>query len=386
MAPRSEFERRLAAIRAAMSTRDLDLLLIYSQPGCMRFGQRGHVMYVSGYEPYFGDTMVLLPRDRGLAPLLEIDAANHYSRLTTWIDDVRPAGDHMRTLKEYLGASRLSNPRIGIVGEYSMHPDLYSRLWKELDGLHVEAASDILELERSVKSEYEISCMRQAGAIALRGMEAAARFARPGVLEAEIVGEIERVCREAGSEFFPHHTMVTSGTDADHGDLWWRSGRRRLEAGDPWLLDFGTMYESYCCDLSRPFTLGPPSRRFREAFEVLLQSLEAGRRMARPGVLVSEVNHATAEAPRRMLGDDLDWWGIGHGVGLEVHEWPFVGYERIVDDVAYRDVKLRARMVISLEPSIALPETGSLQIEDQFIVTEEGGERLSPVPLKIFEC
>ena len=222
-----------------------------------------------------------------------------------------------------------------------------------------------------------------AAAIAHRGMQAAARFARPGVLEAEVVGEIERVCRKEGSEFFPHHTMVTSGTDGDHGDLWWKAGRRELKEGESWLLDFGTMYDGYCCDLSRPFSLGAASRRQREVFDVLLESLEDGRRMARPGVRTSEVDEATAGAARRMLGDDLDWWGVGHGVGLEVHEWPFVGYQRIVDDPAYRDVALRANMVISLEPTISLPETGSVQIEDQFIVTEEGGQRLSPIPLEI---
>jgi Xaa-Pro aminopeptidase len=73
----------------------------------------------------------------------------------------------------------------------------------------------------------------RAGAIAYKGVRAAAEFARPGVLEAEIVGKIEHVCRTAGSEFFPHYTMVTSGWDADHSDLWWRCGRRKLEGDVP---------------------------------------------------------------------------------------------------------------------------------------------------------
>ena len=81
MTPTTEFDRRLAAIRARMETRNLDLLLIYSTPGSLRFGQRGHVMYVSGYEPYFGDTMLLLPRRASPDPLLEIDSADHFSRL-----------------------------------------------------------------------------------------------------------------------------------------------------------------------------------------------------------------------------------------------------------------------------------------------------------------
>jgi Xaa-Pro aminopeptidase len=327
--------------------------------------------------------MVLLPRDERIAPLLEIDAADHHPRLETWIENARPAGDHVGALKDFLTESGLRNPRVGIVGEYSMAPALYARFLEEVEGARFEVASDILEDERAVKSPYEIDCMRRAAAIAHRGMQAAAKFARPGVLEAEVVGEIERVCRKEGAEFFPHYTMVTSGIDADHGDLWWKAGRRKLKAGEPWGLDFGTMYGGYCCDLSRPFSLGAPSARLREVLEVLLASLEDGRRMARPGVRTSEVDEATAGAVRRMLGDDLDWWGVGHGVGLEVHEWPFVGYQHIVDDPAYRDVALRANMVISLEPTIGLPETGSVQIEDQFIVTEEGGQRVSPIPLEI---
>jgi Xaa-Pro aminopeptidase len=368
-----------------MEARDLDLLLIYSTPGSLRFGQRGHVMYVSGYEPYFGDTMLLLPRRASPPPLLEIDAADHLSRLSTWVDNVKPAGDHVQTLQAYLRELGLPNPRIGVVGEYSMSPGLYARISEETDA-HIETASSILEEERAVKSEYEIDCIRRAGAIAYKGVRAAAEFARPGVLEAEIVGKIEHVCRAAGSEFFPHYTMVTSGWDADHSDLWWRCGRRKLEPGDPWLLDFGTMIEGYCCDVSRPFALGPPSLRSREVFDVLLESLEAGRRMARPGVLASEVNAATGEVLARKLDAGVDWQKIGHGVGLEVHEWPFVGYDRIVDDRAYRDVKLQANMVISMEPSIWLPDTGDLQVEDQFAVTPDGGQRLSPIPLEIFTC
>ena len=385
MTPRTEFDRRLASIRSKMEARNLDLLLIYSTPGSLRFGQRGHVMYASGYEPYFGDTMLLLPRRASQDPLLEIDSADHFSSLSTWVENVKPAGDHIQTLQAYLGELGLSKPRIGVVGEYSMSPDLYSRLSEETDA-YVEVASSILEEERAVKSEYEIDCIKRAGAIAHEGMQAAAKFARPGVLEAEIVGEIERACRAAGSEFFPHYTMVTSGLDADHSDQWWRCGRRKLEPGDPWLLDFGTMVEGYCCDVSRPFSLGPPSARSREVFDVLLESLEAGRKAARPGVLTSEVNAATGEVLARKLDANVDWKKIGHGVGLEVHEWPFVGYDRIVDDRAYRDVKLEANMVISMEPSIWLPETGDLQVEDQFRVTQDGGQRLSPIPLEIFTC
>ena len=99
--PQNEFSRRLKNIRSRMKDRGIDILVIYSGPGSLRFGQRGHVMYVSGYEPYFGDTMVILPQDENLESLLELDEANHFAPATTWIENIKSSIDHVNTLKEY---------------------------------------------------------------------------------------------------------------------------------------------------------------------------------------------------------------------------------------------------------------------------------------------
>ncbi|MDH5438716.1 MAG: Xaa-Pro peptidase family protein [Candidatus Bathyarchaeota archaeon] len=383
MTPQNEFSRRLKNVRAKMKDRGIDVLVIYSAPGSIRFGQRGHVMYISGYEPYFGNTMVVLPCDENLSPLLEIGAADYFPLECTWIENVKPAGDHVQTLKEYLRETKLEKSRVGVVGEYSMSPSLYARLRREIGKSQVEVASDILESERAVKSEYEIQCIKEASKIAKKGIEGAAKFARAGVLEAEIVGEIERVCRKAGSQGFPHHTMVTSGKNPSHLNWWWYCGKRKLKQRDTWLLDFGTMYNGYCCDISRPFTLGTPSRKQKKVFQVLLQAQEAAQKTAREGVLASEVDSAASDVLKEAWRDD--WWGIGHGVGLEVHEWPFIGYQRILDDKAYRDRRLEANMVISIEPAVYLPELGDMQIEDQFRVTKTGCERLNDIPTEIME-
>jgi Xaa-Pro aminopeptidase len=94
-----------------------------------------------------------------------------------------------------------------------MNPLLYARFKEEMGSHQIELAFDIIERERAIKSEYEISCMRKAAQIANKGIEAALKFARPGVLEAEIIAEIERVCRIEGSQFFPNYTMVISGAE-----------------------------------------------------------------------------------------------------------------------------------------------------------------------------
>ncbi len=385
--PQSEYDNRLKAIRAKMGEDDLDLLLIFSSPGAMRYGQRGHVLYVTGHEPYFGDTMFFLPRDDKYDYLLEMDSADHFSVNNTWVDydHVIDAHDHVQAVKDYLGEQGMTKPKIGIVGDYSMSPQTFNRLYKEIDG-EVVVASGLLEEERMVKSAYEIDCIKKAGAIAYKGMQAAAQFARPGVTEADITGEIERACRTKGSEFFPHYTIVTSGKNSDHSNMWWKCGKRKLVKGDSWLLDYGTMYHNYCCDVARPFTLGAPPKESQALFEILAESLEAGRKAAKPGVMTSEVNEATAEVVRKKLTDAYAI-RVGHGVGLEVHEWPFVGYHDIVDDGGiYRDVELKANMVISMEPAHWLKATGDMQVEDQFLVTEEGGQKMSPIPLEIFRC
>jgi Xaa-Pro aminopeptidase len=386
--PESEFDNRLRAIRTRMGNQDLDLLLIFSSPGSMRYGQRGHVLYVTGYEPYFGDTMFLLPRDEENDYLLEIDSADHFASVNTWVDQdhVVEARDHVQAVKDYLSKQGMTKAKIGIVGDYSMSPQTFNRLCREVDA-EIVVASSLLEEERMVKSAYELDCIQKAGAIAQKGMQAAARFARAGVLEADITGEIERACRAEGSEFFPHYTMVTSGKDPDHLNMWWKCGKRKLEPGDAWSLDYGTMYQNYCCDVARPFSLGPPPKQSQELSEILTESLEAGRKAARPGVMTSEVNEATAEVVRSKLGKDAYCKRVGHGVGLEVHEWPFVGYDEIIDDGGiYRDVELRANMVISMEPTFHLEGLGDMQVEDQFVVTEEGGQKMSPIPLEIMVC
>lgn len=367
-----------------MSDRGLEALVVFSSPGSIRFGQRGHVLYLSGYEPYFGDCMMILPLDPGIDAVLVKDEANHFPHGCTWIEDVREPGDRPKVIREFLSDNGLRRSVIGIAGEYSVAPALYERLREAVEPGRLETASDILERERSVKSDFELECLRQAAAIAAKGFAAAAAAMRPGVTESDLKGEMERVCRAHGSQAFPHYTMVVSGEDEGHASGWWHCERRPLEAGDPVSIDFGTMYRGYCCDVSRPFVLGRASERQQNVLNVLLAAHRAAAAAARPGVHASTVDTAAGEVLTAAWGDQ-DWWGIGHGVGLEVHEWPFIGYQRMVDNPAYEDRVLEEDMVISLEPTMAVPDTGELQIEDQFVVKEGGAVRLNDIPHVITE-
>jgi Xaa-Pro aminopeptidase len=383
--PEDESLRRLKNVRTQMEKRGFDALIIYSCPGSLRFGQRGHVVYMSNQEPYYSDTMMVLPEDERFGALLEIEEAEYFASDCTWVEEIELSANHLDTAKEYLRRIGLKKPKIGIVGEYSMSPTLYACFQKEEAFSRVEPASDIIENERIVKSDWELQCIREASRIAKKGIEAAARFARPGILDLEITAEIERVCRIAGSEFFPHYTIVSSGPDSKYHAWWWKCGQRRLQQGDMFLLDFGTMYAGYCCDISRPFIVGQPSQIHKDVFQVLKQAQEAGRKAACEGALTSDV----AKAVRRIYNETWpteESWGGGHGVGLEAHEWPFIGFQKIPHDNAYEDTRLRANTVISLEPQIIIPALGKFSVKDEFVVTKTGAERLNDIPQEIIMC
>ena len=129
--------------------------------------------------------------------------------------------------------------------------------------------------------------------------------------------------------------------------------------------------------------MGRASREHHHAYEQLIRAFEAAMESALPGEMASGVNRAAAEVLNKHFEGDFS--GIGHGVGLEVHEWPFIGYEYIQKDPVYRDRELNENMVISVEPQVYSKEFGYLQFEDEFVVTRSGGKRLSRQPLGLIE-
>ena len=87
--PQQEIDRRIARVRQRMAARGIEALIVFSSPGSLRYGQRGHVLYLSGYEPYFGDCMMILPLDHTIDAVLVKDAADYFPQACTWIADVR---------------------------------------------------------------------------------------------------------------------------------------------------------------------------------------------------------------------------------------------------------------------------------------------------------
>ena len=189
---------------------------------------------------------------------------------------------------------------------------------------------------------------------------------RPGVTMAELREEVEAQMRAAGSLTPSFATHIFTGMDAESLDTGSATARTPLEDGTAVLFDFGGVVDGYCSDFGRTVVAGEPPSGFVEAHEAMLAAQEAGRAAARPGALAREVN-AACRAPieEAGLGEHFRH-RMGHAIGLDVHERPFISPED--------ETPLEAGMTFTDEPSIIVPGAFGVRIED-IVVCEEGGGR-----------
>jgi Xaa-Pro aminopeptidase len=229
-----------------------------------------------------------------------------------------------------------------------------------------EGSSLVNELRR-VKSEAERNLMGQACLIARGVMDAVAPSVVPGVSMSTLVEEVEHQLRVRGSRCpsFPTHIFT--------------SGERRLDSGGPTkldplrdgevvLFDFGAVVDGYCSDFGRTIACGEPPAGYEEVRATMLEAQEAGRQAAKPGVLARDVN-AACRAPIEAAGLGAGFrHRMGHGIGLDVHERPFLSPED--------ETPLELGMTFTDEPSIILDGSFGVRVEDVIEVTTTGGKIL----------
>jgi Xaa-Pro aminopeptidase len=255
-----------------------------------------------------------------------------------------------------------------------------ARLWAEtamqllraLDAPALVSAEPLVNRLRRVKSADELEVMGRAAAIADATMGAVQGRVRPGVTMDELVEEVEHQMRLRGSLAPSFTTHVFTGGQAERLESRSPTGGAPLRPGDAVLFDFGAVLDGYCSDFGRTVFCGEPTAEYRRAHQVMLDAQEAGRRAARPGVPCSEVNRA-CRAPIEDAGYG-EWFRhrMGHGIGLDVHERPFVSVED--------DTPLEAGMTFTDEPSIIWPGHVGVRIEDIVVCEPDGGRKLNAYP------
>jgi Xaa-Pro aminopeptidase len=224
-----------------------------------------------------------------------------------------------------------------------------------------------VESLRAVKDDGEIEIMRRAGALSDEIFAALSRERFSGRTERELVWWIERSFREAGAEAVSFATVVAAGETgtSPHAE----PGDRAVAKGVLVTVDAGCIVDGYCSDCTRTFAVGEISERLREIYALCLEAQLAGLAAVGPGVHGRDADAAArAVIDEQGLGDAFGH-GLGHGVGIQIHEAPTLRPEST-------DV-LEPGNVVSVEPGIYLPGEGGVRIEDLVLVTESGRERLT---------
>jgi Xaa-Pro aminopeptidase len=239
-------------------------------------------------------------------------------------------------------------------------------LQRAVPGRSFVAASEALPLLRAVKDADEIRRLRAAA----RAADAAFAdvIAEPfgGRAEIEIAAELDRLLREHGHQRVDF-TVVGSGPNGASGHH--EPGERRIEPGDAVVMDFGGVRDEYCSDLTRTVFVGEPSREQREVYAIVLAAQQAAFEAVRPGVAAQDVDRAARTVITDAGYGDRFVHRTGHGIGLEIHEPPYI--------VEGDETALVPGMTFSDEPGIYLEGHFGVRIEDQVAVTDQGAERLN---------
>jgi Xaa-Pro aminopeptidase len=219
-----------------------------------------------------------------------------------------------------------------------------------------------IEKLRMVKDETELGLLASACQLSCQAFEDLLPQIGPGLTEREVATFLERRMVDLGAEGLAFDTIVASGPNGAIPHH--RAGERPLRGGDLVTIDFGARSGGYHADMTRTVSLGEPAGWQREVYELVARAQQAGMAATKPGAEVGDVDAAARDLIEAAGHGAHFQHGLGHGVGLEVHEAPMLGYASTG--------KLADRVPVTIEPGVYLPGTGGVRIEDVLVVGGDG--------------
>ena len=367
-APASRDALRLDQLRQAASAAGVDAVVL--TPAATMTWLLGHEF--EAHERLFllivptsGAAVAVVPaleeaNFRGAAPSVE--------SLHLWDDADGPEKAAADAFKCLAKASRVA------VEPLSLRYMEFGHVQRELPKARIESAESVVAALRLKKSDEEAALMKRASKIAEAALEFTLRDVKPGRKEVEIASKLSSELLRRGGGGISFGPIVLSGPKSalPHGV----PDDREMQEGEFLLIDFGTSFDGYHCDITRTFVVsGSPTDRMREVYEAVLQANIRGVAASRPGVTYDYVHkncQANLRAPRFK---EFMTHRTGHGLGLEIHEPPSVmaGNDDVVEEGA----------VFTIEPGLYLNGWGGVRIEDNIRVTEQGCELLTSSPREL---
>ena len=350
---------RRDVLRAVAAERGLDAVLVTNLL---------NVRYLTGFT---GSNGALLVRTDG-ADLFGTDG-RYTTQAATQVPDVEVLVDRATVAGLAKAAVQRGTGTLGYESHYLTVDGLagLQKVLADAGGAVPELTSirRAVEAQRAVKDDDEIEALRRACAVADQALaELAAEGAlRPGRTEQQVGRDLDARMLALGAEAPSFETIVAAG--ANSAIPHHRPDATVLRDGDFLKLDFGATVEGYHSDMTRTVVLGHAADWQREIYELVAASQAAGRAALAVGADVVAVDSAAREVIAAAGHADHFTHGLGHGVGLEIHEAPGIG--------PLGAGTLAAGMAVTVEPGLYLPGHGGVRIEDTLIVTDDAPELLT---------
>jgi Xaa-Pro aminopeptidase len=248
---------------------------------------------------------------------------------------------------------------------HEMTVDRHAELVKAATGVTTVPFGRKVEELRVVKDPSELELLSTACRITVQAIADILPDIRPGLSERSVAAVLEYRMMRLGAEKPAFETIVASGPN---GAIPHHSPTGRpLRRGDLVTIDFGARYGGYHADCTRTFAIGEPAGWQRDVYDLVADAQRAGIEALSVGADVADVDAAARDLIAAAGHGEHFQHGLGHGVGLEIHEAPTLGYERTG--------KLNDRVPVTVEPGVYLPGKGGVRIEDVLVVTADGGTR-----------
>ncbi len=346
---------RLSKLRQTLTEHGLDAILI-SQPENRR--------YLSGFTGSAG--WLLISADRAV---LATDF-RYYEQVAREAPDFELAKikDEFRKLLPDLLAD-LGARRLGFESQHVTVDQLST--WNEAcTGAEWVPLKDTVEAIRAVKDETEIEALRRSVALTDAAFAHLLTVIKPGMTEQEAAWEIEAYMRTHGASKVAFDLIVAAGPNGALPHA--RASSRAIGPGEPIVVDIGCTVDGYCSDMTRTFCLGQPNPRYLEVWNIVLKAQETAEANIRAGMSGVEADTLARSVIEQAGYGEQFGHGLGHGVGLAIHEKP--GASRLSKDT------LVAGMSLTVEPGIYLPGEFGVRLEDLVIIRENGVEVLTRSP------
>jgi Xaa-Pro aminopeptidase len=351
-------KNRVKKFSDEMKMKDIDISIIFGS---------ANIRYFTNLRMNKNAESILVITSEGeisyLVPRLDLSRAKKYCWIEKIISFPEDNPNYLIPLKSILNGRKIS--RIGIEVDTVT---LYKvNFLKEIFDAELIPVDELLIDIRAVKTSKEIELIRESARIADKAMQESLKLLHEGIKESDISSHAKYIIEKEGGEGCSFEIFVMSGENA------WLPQRistsKEIKSGELVLFDMGAVYEGYCSDMTRTFTVGGLNSEQKNIFNIAYMAQQEAIKAIKPGMKASEIDHvARSIIEESGYGNNFPHL-TGHGIGISIHEKPIL--DRGVEYI------LKSNMVVTVEPGIYVDGIGSARIEDMVLITDSGCEILT---------